>query len=338
MSAQHDATPRRLWADRPVLVKIMTAVAVMAAMTAVVTAVAVGSLRTVRADAAEMYAGNVVPLQQLTEIQRSYQGDRARVIQYGIADDETRATLLQELTERQQDLDAQLDEYRAGAVDGAQVDAIVAALDAYYAAAQDTLFPLADEGDDAGFAAYFDETIRPLTTAVMDALQVETAAQGEQAEALAAETDAVAERSVLATVLVAVLGALAAAALAVAVARGIVRRLGGVSRSLAAAGDGDLTVPSGVTGGDELGRLAVDLERTQRSLRALVAGVAETAHTVAAAAEELSAASNQVVAGSDETSAQAGVVAAAAEQVSRNVQTVAAGAEQMGASIREIAQ
>ena len=213
MSAQHDATHRRLWADRPVLVKIMTAVAVMAAMTAVVTAVAVASLRTVRADAAEMYAGNVVPLQQLTEIQRSYQGDRARVIQYGIADEETRATLLQELTERQQDLADQLDAYRAGAVDPAQVDAIAAALDDYYTAAEDTLFPLADEGDDAGFATYFDETVRPLTTAVMDALQVETVAQGEQAEALAAETDAVAARSVLVTVLVAVLGALAAAAL-----------------------------------------------------------------------------------------------------------------------------
>ncbi|NKY09749.1 methyl-accepting chemotaxis protein [Cellulomonas hominis] len=337
MSAQQ-GTSRRIWADRPVLVKILTAVAVMAAMTAVVTAVAVSSLSTLRADAAEMYSGNVTPLQQLTEIQRSFQGDRARVIQYGIADADTRATLAEELTTRQQDLDAQIAEYRAGAVDDAQVDAVVAALDAYYAAAEDTLFPLADAGDAAGFAAYFDDTIRPLTTGVVDAMQVETAAQGDQAAALAEETDGVAARSILITVLTAVLGALAATALAYVVARGIVRRIGGVSRSLAAAGDGDLTVPSGVVGGDELGRLAVDLERTQDSLRTLVSGVAETAHTVAAAAEELSAASTQVVAGSDETSAQAGVVAAAAEQVSRNVQTVAAGAEQMGASIREIAQ
>ncbi len=42
MSVQHDASPRRLWADRPVLVKILTAVLVMVAMTAVVTAVAIG--------------------------------------------------------------------------------------------------------------------------------------------------------------------------------------------------------------------------------------------------------------------------------------------------------
>jgi methyl-accepting chemotaxis protein len=338
MSAQHDGTPRRLWADRPVLVKILAAVLVMVAMTAVVTAVALSSMRTLRADAAEMYSGNVTPLQQLTEIQRSYQGDRARVIQYGIADTETRATLVQELAERQVDLTALIEEYRANAVDPAAVDALNTALDAYYAAAEDELFPMADAGDAEGFGTYFNETIRPLTTGVMDAMQVETVSQGEQAAALAAETDSLAARSLLITVLVAVIGAIAATALSYVVARGIVRRIGAVSRSLAAAGDGDLTVPSGVTGRDEIGTLAVDLERTQDSLRGLISGVVETAQTVAAAAEELSVASHQVVAGSDETSAQAGVVAAAAEQVSRNVQTVAAGAEEMGASIREIAQ
>jgi methyl-accepting chemotaxis protein len=338
MSAQHDHTPRRPWADRPVLVKILTAVLVMVAMTAVVTAVAVGSLRTLREDAAELYTGNVTPLQQLTEIQRAYQGDRARVIQYGIADAETRATLVDELTERQADLAAQIEAYRPNAVSQDDVDTMVAALDDYYAAAEGELFPLADAGDDEGFAVYFNDTIRPLTTGVMEAMQVETVSQGDQAAEMAARTDSLAGRSILVTVLVAAFGALAAGALAYVVARGIVRRIGAVSRSLAAAGDGDLTVPSGVTGQDEIGRLAVDLARTQDSLRALISGVVETAQTVAAAAEELSVASHQVVAGSDETSAQAGVVAAAAEQVSRNVQTVAAGAEEMGASIREIAQ
>jgi cell division protein FtsN len=213
MSVQHDGSPRRLWADRPVLVKILTAVLVMVAMTAVVTAVAIGSLRTLRADAAEMYSGNVTPLQQLTEIQRSYQGDRARVIQYGIADAETRATLADELTERQGDLAAQIEEYRANAVSQDDVDTMVAALDDYYAAAEDTLFPMADAGDTEEFGTYFNDTVRPLTTAVMDAMQVETTSQGDQAAALAKETDALGARSVWITVLVALVGALAASAL-----------------------------------------------------------------------------------------------------------------------------
>jgi len=332
------STQRRVWADRPVLVKILTAVAVMFLATAVLAVVALGSLRTLRTDAAQMYGDNVQPLQVLSEIQRSYQGDRARVIQYGIADAETRATLRDELTERQGDLDDLLADYRPNAADPAGVDAITAALDDYYAAAEDELFPLADRGDATGFAAYFNDTVRPLTTAVMDAMQAESDGQGEQAADLAASTDSLANRSILTVVIVALVGALGAFALAIGVARSIARRLGQVSAALSAAGDGDLTVASDVTGNDEVGRLAVDLTRTQESLRSLVSGVVETAQTVAAAAEELSAASSQVVAGSDQTSAQAGVVAAAAEQVSRNVQTVAAGAEEMGASIREIAQ
>ncbi|HEY0186916.1 MAG TPA: methyl-accepting chemotaxis protein [Cellulomonas sp.] len=338
MTAAQEPVHRRVWADRPVLVKILTAVAVMALTTAVTSAVAVASLRNLRSEAATMYSDNVQPLQVLAEVQRSYQGDRARVIQYGIADAATRATLRDELTTRQTDLTDLIATYREGAVDQGAVDDVVAAMDAYYTAAEDTLFPFADAGDTSGFATYFDETVRPLTTAVMDALQVETDAQGVEAADRAAAIDSSADRSVLIVVLVAVAGALGATAVAWLVASTLVRRLRRVSRSLAAAGDGDLTVPSEVVGKDEVGRLAEDLVRTQDSLRALIAGVAETAQTVASAAEELSAASSQVVTGSDETSAQAGVVAAAAEQVSRNVQTVAAGAEEMGASIREIAQ
>jgi methyl-accepting chemotaxis protein len=329
---------RRPWTDRPVLVKILTSVLVMVVVAAVITAVALSSMLRLRADAAVMYSGNVTPLQQLTEIQRAFQGDRARVIQYGIADAETRATLLDELVERQADLDAQIAAYRPEAVSQADVDALVAALDAYYAAAEDVLFPLADSGDAEGFASHFNFTIRPLTTDVMEAMQVETAAQGEQAAELAAETDELAARSILVTVLVAVLGALAATVLAYVVARGISRRIGAVSASLAAVGDGDLTVPSGVTGRDELGRLAVDLERTQANLRELIAGAVSSAQTVAATAASLGESAARSSASSDGTAAQAGVVASAAEQVSQNVQTVAAGAEEMGASIREIAQ
>ncbi|GIG35519.1 methyl-accepting chemotaxis protein [Cellulomonas pakistanensis] len=139
-------------------------------------------------------------------------------------------------------------------------------------------------------------------------------------------------------VIVLTAGVLLVGALGLLIAQIIRRQVTEVQRAVEAMADGDLTVVAHVDSTDELGQMARSLARAQENLRATVSGVVETAQTVAAAAEELSAASHQVVAGSDETSAQAGVVAAAAEQVSRNVQTVAAGAEQMGASIREIAQ
>ena len=130
--------------------------------------------------------------------------------------------------------------------------------------------------------------------------------------------------------------------LAIAVAWWLTRQILGaiavVRGSLEALARGDLTVPAVVGGRDEIAQMAQLLSSAQASLREALAGVAESAQSVAGAAEELSAANTQVSSGAEETNAQAGVVAAAAEQVSLNVQTVASGAEQMGASIREIAQ
>jgi methyl-accepting chemotaxis protein len=108
--------------------------------------------------------------------------------------------------------------------------------------------------------------------------------------------------------------------------------------SIQAIANGNLMERPVPTGRDELGDIGRALSTARDHLRMTMAGVTEMAHTVSAAAEELSAANSQVTANATETSAQAGLVAAAADEVSRNVQTVATGAEQMGASIREIAQ
>ncbi|MCC2334175.1 methyl-accepting chemotaxis protein [Cellulomonas wangsupingiae] len=121
-------------------------------------------------------------------------------------------------------------------------------------------------------------------------------------------------------------------------ARSVRRSVREVQQSVVAMAGGDFTRRPRVTQHDELGRMAVQLGAAQDAVRQTLAGVVESAGAVAAAAEELAAASGQVASASEETSMQAGVVAAAAEQVSGNVQAVATGAEQMGASIREIAQ
>ncbi len=154
---------------------------------------------------------------------------------------------------------------------------------------------------------------------------------------IADQADATASRAFVLTAAAIGVGSLAVLLLGFLIARGVVRSVVEVKRSVDALATGDLTVVPEVRSRDELGEMAGALAGALGRLRTLMADVVQTAQSVASSAEELSAAQTQVAAGSEETSAQAGVVSAAAEQVSRNVQAVAAGAEEMGASIREIA-
>ncbi|TQL01609.1 methyl-accepting chemotaxis protein [Cellulomonas sp. SLBN-39] len=166
---------------------------------------------------------------------------------------------------------------------------------------------------------------------------LQTMLQDRTAAATAAAASAAGTARV-ATVVAVLLGSVLALGLGWVVATRTGRAIRSLQRSIHAMEDGDLTVVPEVRSADEVGEMADALAGAQRSLRATMAGVVESAATVAAAAEELTAASGQVAAGAEETSVQAGVVAQAADEVSSNVQAVAAGAEQMGAAIREIAQ
>jgi len=89
---------------------------------------------------------------------------------------------------------------------------------------------------------------------------------------------------------------------------------------------------------DELGDLAVAINKMQGTLRGMISSVSGNAQQVAVASEQFSATSREIAANSEETSAQANVVSAATEEVNRNLQTVATATEEMSASVSEIAK
>jgi methyl-accepting chemotaxis protein len=339
MAALPRTRPSTRWfLDRPVGVKVGSALGALAVVAVGLTGLAADRIGQLRDAEQVLYTDTILPLAELSEIQRSFQGDRARVIQYGIADAATRGELRTELAERRVDIQEQIDAYRPKAVDTASFAEFETQLDAYYAMAEGQLFPLADKGDLTRFGQVFQDQIRPQTTALVEPLQLENTAQSELAAVRAAadREDAAGALAVLWTALVA--GITVAAALTFWVVRRLVRTARSVQRSLEAMSDGDLTVVAEAPDRDELGRMAAALGAAQQTLRQVLSAVVSSADAVAASSEELSASSAQISSSAQETSAQSGVVAGAAEEVSRNVQTVAAGADEMGASIREIAQ
>jgi methyl-accepting chemotaxis protein len=326
---------RRRWlawaTDRPVGVKISALVVLMALVALLTGALAVHGARALRDGEVRMHQQTVEPLVTLGAIQRSFQGDRVRIMAYNTADAATRVKLRADLAKRQKELQALLAKYRGHEADPTSWSAVTTALTAYYAAADQAL-----AGMDAGTAFRFGDE-KPAATAVMDPYATESDAQATAASHEVQVGQDLA-RTVTTQIAVALgIGVLAVAALAVTVIRALTRTVRSVRRSVDALAAGDLTVVPEARSRDELGRMAEALAGAQVSLRGVLSTVVASADAVAASSEELSASSAQISASAEETSAQSGVVSSAAEEVSRSVQTVAAGAEQMGSSIREIA-
>ena len=210
---------------------------------------------------------------------------------------------------------------------------------AYYTAREELLMPIIMKpGTSAEYTKVLGESIEPLIRKYNEDLDAVDGVIASYASNAAQDANDAAANGTFIIILVVLAGMILSTVFGFKITKGIKNSVQGVQRSINAIAAGNLTVEAAVFSQDEIGQVAVAVNAARGSLTKILTDVVETSETVAAAAEELSAANAQVSAGSEETSVQAGVVAAAAEQVSRNVQTVAAGAEEMGASIREIAQ
>jgi methyl-accepting chemotaxis protein len=100
----------------------------------------------------------------------------------------------------------------------------------------------------------------------------------------------------------------------------------------------DLTTKLSISGGGELGRMAVAVNQAVDGVREAIDGMRSNAGVLSHASEDMTSASHIMSANAEETATQSNVVAAAAEQVSRSVQTVATSSEEMATSVREVAR
>jgi methyl-accepting chemotaxis protein len=166
---------------------------------------------------------------------------------------------------------------------------------------------------------------------------------------------------------VAVVTVLGAAAIAwVYVARGIVRRLARLNKSMLALANGDLTVEVPHGGRDEVSAMATamevfkrnavttrELENKQReaheqrerrhqtieeNIRKFEDKIGSLLHALTTASQQLSAAAKSMLDTAEETSQQAAAVAAASEQATQGVQTVASAAEELSSTVEAISQ
>jgi methyl-accepting chemotaxis protein len=334
------ASRRSGWfANRPVPVKIASAVVLVALVAVAVGATALVRMSGMEANSRYIYSQGLLPITYLDKVEYGLEEAKVDTAQYVLNMD--RPSKQPERIDNIKADDAAIDKafaaYSATGLAGRekQVAAFTKAL-ALYRSLRAAEMRASTTG---GLAAYHPahSDAADASDAAAAALQalMQSEQKGADAQMKATDKDASTARTTVIALLAA--GLVAGLGAALAVSRMITRPLGRVRESLAKLAEGDLTHASGVAQHDEVGRMAESLDVARENLREVLAGVVASADAVAASSEELSASSAQISASAEETSAQSGVVSSAAEEVSRSVQTVAAGAEEMGASIREIA-
>lgn len=132
----------------------------------------------------------------------------------------------------------------------------------------------------------------------------------------------------------------------------IIKRMQSIRGFAQSLGSGDLSVVSGVSGGDELGVIGHDLDDMARELSSIFAGIKKDSEALQRSADDLMATATSISENATETAGRSHTVSAAAEEMSvnfaaindavertsNNVNMVANSTEEMSTVIGEIAE
>ncbi|MEU8232596.1 methyl-accepting chemotaxis protein [Actinoplanes sp. NPDC048967] len=333
-----------LLADRSLAVKNVVAVAAMAIVAVVVGGLGISRISEMSDDLTQMKAEHVDSLQQVAELRGGIAEMFRGMLLYQLgADAAGKKQGRDAVSAADAKIDSALGAYSGIAADSqAREKSLATFTEAlkHYRALRDTV--LFAEPISGGYTLPAPDQIVNEFNSVEGAMNTSVAdlQKLEDTEADALAQDAGEEFRSARTIMIAALivGILLAAAIAMLVVRLIRQQLATVATALGAVADNDLTIAAEVRSRDELGRMAMAVNRARDGLRATVGSLTTGAHNLGASTQQLTGVTARIGESAREAAAQAGLVAAAAGDVSGSVQSVAAGSDEMGASIREIAQ
>ncbi|GAB1643597.1 methyl-accepting chemotaxis protein [Krasilnikovia sp. MM14-A1259] len=322
--------------NRPMYTKILMVVVVLAVVGGGVGIFAIVQMARLSGMAQDLYANSVVPSQQLGKIAVDIGDMRSIVLNHALS--ETNGAMTQyEQAMKAGDITFNKDvaTYRKSTVDSAKLDLLVAAWQRYRTVRDTDFIPASRNQLDVGQIR--DKSLTPVADAAMAQFNQLIAEENAAATAAAAEAHARYATARTITVAILVVGMALAGVFGMLVARGVARRVRGLSAVIRSIADGDLTVKADVDAGDEIGVMAGELDRAAGTLRATIGRIGGSSRSLAGSAQQMASVSAQMAMDAESASSRAELVSAAAVQVSANVDTVAVAAEEMTASIREIA-
>ncbi|MDX6202328.1 MAG: methyl-accepting chemotaxis protein [Frankiales bacterium] len=330
--------------NRPIAVKVLSAVAVGVVALLVVGGFGLTSLQAVDGRATSLYTHAVKPYERLTDLITVEGDSRSEVRDYALAAPATDHTPLRDqmkVTDARLDADIAAYLATAGTQLGnrrALMHTFQSQLTQFRKIRDEKVIPAVDGEDVATARYYLSGQMQKLDESM--GKQLDALLTGEDAAAKAQSDAAAATFSSARTLLLVLLavGTACAVALGWFVSRGIARRVRAVMQVLELVERGDLTGTVEVGSQDEVGRMGNALNAAIGALRRTVEALGRSAVSVSTSSGQLTGVSRDMTISAEQVSSQTGVVSGAAEEISSNMQSVAGGAEEMRASIREIAR
>jgi methyl-accepting chemotaxis protein len=330
--------------NRPIAVKVLSAVAVGVTSLLVVGAYGVSSLQAVDNHASSLYVHAVQPYERLSRLVEAVGDTRSEVRDYALAPQAAdHAPYRAQIKATDATLDGDIAAYLA--TEGAQLGTqrtlmltLQSRLAEFRKLRDEKVIPAVDAGDTATARFYLGGQLQKVDDSMRQPIDdVRTAEDvAAKAQSAAAATTFSSARTVLLVLLAA--GTFFAVALGWLVSRGISRRVRAVMHVLEGVESGDLTGAVEVRSRDEVGRMGTALNAAIDALRRTVEALGRSAVSVTSSSGQLTGVSRDMSVSAEQVSRQTVVVSGAAEEISSNMQSVAGGAEEMRVSIREIAR
>ena len=316
--------------------RITGVVLLLSLATAVIGAVAIGSLGHLRSNALNI-STTTLAAEALANVREANAESRSDALNFAISTESSDAEHWQgEMQRNDHEVDAGLAAFAAASGDNAaDIDPFNRAL-ASYREHRRTAFGKSGDMTGADNAVMIRDTTLPDVAAMSDALDRMTAATTAAAQDRSTESESTyaSGRNTLITALL--IATAVALVVGMLVARSIRRPLRRFEIVLDAVAGGDLTATPDTRARGEIGAMGASLARSLRRLRAAFAEVVEASVVLTAAAGSLNELAESLDDSAGTASDQATRVAASVEEVSRNVEAVAATSAQSIAGLREV--
>ncbi|MCL2455900.1 MAG: methyl-accepting chemotaxis protein, partial [Micrococcales bacterium] len=324
----------RWFMDRPIMVKMLSLLGLMAVLAVVISVVADRQMTTLATDQSRIYDEATVALGELNHFAIGVAADRAAIRGLPTTTDLDRSVAA--LNSQRAERFEQIQEYEPLASSPENFGNLETALSSYWAKGAE-LIALMQDGDLPAAIEFANSSMAEVGATLNAAILGEVEAKDAFARSLDEEGNHHKAQGSLILWLVTGIGAFVVLSIGFVVLRSLTRSVGEVEKAAEALARGDLTVHPKVRYHDEIGRMADAYTKGATALAEELGNTITRTRQRAEKTKQLAEVATEVKHDSETASAQASVAAAAAEQVSRNVATVAAGAEQMGSSIAEIA-